>query len=498
MAYPHRLRQLLALALVSGLQGQPAQGLSSSDSGFADVLARANELYSVGRNYKALAVVEAQLQSIQSGSNAKASARAELWLLAGKLYQKTNHLSAAVHAYEEYLKLAAKAEQSDQYEALLSVLRPQATAQRSDKYAFCVNVGGAPDYFTQAISAGVFRWPLQKMPLKVHFADGTGVTGYSDDLEEVVRHSFDDWQAATRNRFAFAYVDKAEDADIEVIWTDDLHAPSLSAEAGLAELGSDSHGTSHTDIKLLTVSPFPDETMTPGFMAMISLHEIGHCLGLLGHSPYKEDVLFPSLSDQRGISSRDLATLYKLYGLDENGNGIIRGAGRDPVVENERPMSDEELKALPTAARKEMLIAEGKQLCIDKQYEKGISRYESALDLDGADQRLKLFLAVAINDLGIASQADMSLAAKYFRWALYFNPSEAIYRNNLKSFMGALGLDPSDRALRIKQADDLAKIQDYRGAVVELREAALIKNDAALAARIAEFEAKARAQRSAF
>ena len=48
-------------------------------------------------------------------------------------------------------------------------------------------------------------------------------------------------------------------------------------------------------------------------MRMIAVHEIGHALGLTGHSPYEEDVMFPALSNQRGITSRDVATLYKLY-----------------------------------------------------------------------------------------------------------------------------------------------------------------------------------------
>lgn len=485
----------MAIALGLTLAG-PALCAAEKAKGL-DSLSRAQVLLEGGRVYTALNLVEAELGNAPENNAAGLATRKALWLLAGKLYQKTNHLSAAVHAYEEYLKLAARGEQSEQYEALLSVLRPQASAQRANKNAFCVPVDGAPDYFAQAISSGVFRWPLQKMPLKVHFTDGKGIKDYSDDLQEVVRNSFDDWQSATRNRFAFVYVDRAEDADIEVIWTDDLHTPSLSDEAGLAELSSNSLGTSHADIKLLTVSPFADTQMTPKFMRMIAVHEIGHCLGLLGHSPYKEDVLYPSLGDQRGISSRDLATLYRLYGLNDD-DGIVRGTGQVSQCQGERPMSDDELKALPEAARKEMLIAEGKQLCAEKQYEKGIARLENALDIAPDDERLKRHLAVSLNDLGIARQGDVTTALKYFRWALYFNPTEVIYRNNIKSFMGAQGLDPSDRAVRIQQADQLLKVQDYRGAVVELSEAGLIKNDSALAARIVELATKAKAQRSGF
>jgi predicted Zn-dependent protease len=48
----------------------------------------------------------------------------------------------------------------------------------------------------------------------------------------------------------------------------------------------------------------------------VSLHEVGHALGLTGHSRHPTDVMFFSESlvdDKRELSARDRKTLVRLY-----------------------------------------------------------------------------------------------------------------------------------------------------------------------------------------
>lgn len=47
----------------------------------------------------------------------------------------------------------------------------------------------------------------------------------------------------------------------------------------------------------------------------IVTHELGHALGLLGHSPEKSDMMYTVTDENSRISERDLSTLQKLYGL---------------------------------------------------------------------------------------------------------------------------------------------------------------------------------------
>jgi predicted Zn-dependent protease len=45
----------------------------------------------------------------------------------------------------------------------------------------------------------------------------------------------------------------------------------------------------------------------------IIAHELGHALGLLGHSPNNNDMMFNITDEYSRISERDLNTLNKLY-----------------------------------------------------------------------------------------------------------------------------------------------------------------------------------------
>jgi len=45
----------------------------------------------------------------------------------------------------------------------------------------------------------------------------------------------------------------------------------------------------------------------------IVAHELGHAIGLLGHSPNNGDLMFPITDEHSRISERDLNTIKRLY-----------------------------------------------------------------------------------------------------------------------------------------------------------------------------------------
>ena len=49
-------------------------------------------------------------------------------------------------------------------------------------------------------------------------------------------------------------------------------------------------------------------------MRPVILHELGHALGIAGHSPYSSDIMYPALNyNTRDLSDRDRGTIIKLY-----------------------------------------------------------------------------------------------------------------------------------------------------------------------------------------
>ncbi len=48
-------------------------------------------------------------------------------------------------------------------------------------------------------------------------------------------------------------------------------------------------------------------------MKAISLHEVGHAIGLWGHSDDDGDIMFEEVGNTSSVSARDQATLVKLY-----------------------------------------------------------------------------------------------------------------------------------------------------------------------------------------
>lgn len=441
----------------------------------------ASSLLAQNKPYAALSQVNRMLflaNSTASESAAKPSLTAMpmlSWLVCAKVYHRTGHLDKCLYCYDAYLNVAPKSDEREQYEALAGVIRSQVNAAKAKPNQYVVTVGGAENYFKDAVSEGLFRWPLKRFPLRVYIISGEALKSYRPEYEEAVRQSIDDWDKATLGQIGLTIVDSADQADITINFVDDLHAPALRAEAGKAQLHSNMEGVDNASILLLTISPFPDQLMTKDFMRMIAVHEIGHALGLTGHSPYDEDVMFPALSNQRGITSRDVATLYKLY--------EIGGA----------TAFDLDSADLTDKGKIQLLFAEASKAKANNDTAKALECFEKVLKIDGANKNGRMLLACELNNLGLSKVTEPAQALKYFRWASYFDSEQTVYEKNISSCLFNLQIDES-AASRLNQAQLCLSSKDYRGAVVEYRAAKKLSKDAGIEAKIAAAEKLANTQ----
>lgn len=258
-------------------------------------------LYDAGRNWAALPILQQATNSTPEDYQS--------WLYLARVYQNIGKLDKAVASYDKYFALAPKSEERDKYLAFMDVLKSQLASQKK------VIASKAPgEYLSLVTPNGVFKWASTKMPIPVYIGSGSKVPGYSTDFDEAFRSALDEWEMKSNGLVSFKIVDSPDKSDIDVTWTDNLHNKAMSAESGNTSIICGAQGILKARMTLPTIDPFErGHALGKRQLRNICLHEIGHALGLNGHSGYPKDIMHSQLIVQDGVSPRDLNTLKMLY-----------------------------------------------------------------------------------------------------------------------------------------------------------------------------------------
>ena len=132
----------------------------------------------------------------------------------------------------------------------------------------------------------------------------------------ILENAFKIWDKALRNDINFVFTKNIEEADINIDYIDKLDAnavgiayPKYLTIQGKVYLyktkiliaKKDSRGFLQSDAALLKVT----------------LHEIGHAIGIIGHSNSINDIMYPTTDSTKSTSPslRDIDTVNKLYGF---------------------------------------------------------------------------------------------------------------------------------------------------------------------------------------
>ncbi len=178
------------------------------------------------------------------------------------------------------------------------------------------------DYLKSVTSDGIEVWPRNAMPLKVFIHGQENIPDFPQSFTDIPAACLDQWARAASNYCSWKMISNEKDADIVFNWISD----TKQLEHQGAEQGETSRVyrptqdgrciLNHAIIKLCIFVPVTGELLSYKLLNASCLHEIGHALGLKGHSPSHKDVMFYGAGESQALntlSARDIATINRLY-----------------------------------------------------------------------------------------------------------------------------------------------------------------------------------------
>lgn len=197
----------------------------------------------------------------------------------------------------------------------------------SDKYA-----GEHPDYYEAATKKATFRWGREDLPIKVYIESGDNVRGYRYAFREQLIAAFNEWINACQNRLSWKLVPNKEDASIVCSWIGDRSKFQRKQFLQEGETfltgrpGNDEGIIASATVTICTASPYGLKALKDSDIAQICRHEVGHALGIYGHSSNRKDTMYPRTNGffpKKELSERDVETINRLYAFYPVSTGSV-------------------------------------------------------------------------------------------------------------------------------------------------------------------------------
>ena len=177
----------------------------------------------------------------------------------------------------------------------------------------------SPDYLSSLVS--VTKWANNAMPFKVYVRQNPQIPSFYRPFTDMVHDSMEEWCNASGNTFSYRFVDNAESANLIWDYTDHRELCTSIHELGMEaatemRIRMDDNKTDRANIVILVKdTPTASTFRSSVFLKRVCLHELGHALGMHGHSPNKHDIMFPSAvwDGEDKLSERDKNTIRRIY-----------------------------------------------------------------------------------------------------------------------------------------------------------------------------------------
>jgi len=255
----------------------------------------------------------------------------------GMAYTHEQHYTEANDAFEQVLMmvspeqtLALKARNNMLFVVKQQLFQAGGASKVEKILSTALSEASPPNYLPYILMDGiVIHYDREHMPIKVYVSDGNGIPGWKPELKEAMAYAMQAWQTGTQNLISFNEVSDPAQADIIVRWRTRFSNNLL----GLSPLQISGNTIILSDVNLSTAYPDSQVMLSLEELKGIAVHELGHAIGLQGHSPIREDIMFPTKThDNNKPSQRDINTITMLYKLDAD----VQNNSKTSTIQNQK------------------------------------------------------------------------------------------------------------------------------------------------------------------
>lgn len=239
----------------------------------------------------------------------------------GMAHARNQNYDQARQAFEMVIQtvpptheLASKARNNISYITKQQITLASNSAKAAQVLTTSLSRTSKDNYLTHVIPSGkVIHFSAAKMPLKVYIGDGLKVPGWHVGMKQHLIYAMRQWQTASRGKVSFVQTYNAANADIIVGWQRNFSDNIL----GVSPFQMVGDTIVRSDINLAVYYPGSNEKIPDDELKTIAIHELGHAIGIRGHSPYPDDIMYYSKTRHSAtLSQRDINTIGMLYKLD--------------------------------------------------------------------------------------------------------------------------------------------------------------------------------------